>query len=393
MASTECKRLLPYLQRAQEMQQHDPVVSYYCRLHALEVGMRLPSRGEELRGLMGAVMKQLEADKAAGRGPGASREDDQLHVEGFAQQIFSKADKVDRAGCATIKTARSFYAAAVFFEVLGVFGEVEEDVQTMQKYAAWKAADIQRAIREGRKPAAGPPEAGDGAPPGAGEDAAPGRRSQADAIFAPGQRVLCSSSSSGIEQGVVRGQEAARTFLVGLADGEHPAVAAASLAPFFEPGEALMYHRGGEFHAATLVKMDVSHWPPSYTVQFNGSEVDTEGFNLASPTLVQGGAAPELPSPPAAPEAGTEAAGAPGEPPPTAPPAPPPTAPPDPIVPPVVAAAPPAPQVPSYDAPAAYPEAPPQGPSGFAPTNVRAVHRRSESAGEWGRAKRSRLRD
>ena len=162
MAGKECKPVLPYLQRAQEMEKHDSVVAYYCRLYALELGMKLPSRGEELRGLIGAVMKQLEADKAAGRGPGGSREEDQLHVEGFAQQIFAKADKVDRAGCATVNTARSFYAAAIFFEVLGVFGAVDEEVQHMQKYAAWKAADIQKAIREGRKPAVGPPKINDG---------------------------------------------------------------------------------------------------------------------------------------------------------------------------------------------------------------------------------------
>ena len=70
MAGKECKPVLPYLQRAQEMEKHDPVVAYYCRLYALELGMKQPSRGEELRGLIGAVMKQLEADKAAGRGPG-----------------------------------------------------------------------------------------------------------------------------------------------------------------------------------------------------------------------------------------------------------------------------------------------------------------------------------
>ena len=313
MAGKECKPVLPYLQRAQEMEKHDPVVAYYCRLYALELGMKLPSRGEELRGLIGAVMKQLEADKAAGRGPGGSREEDQLHVEGFAQQIFAKADKVDRAGCATVNTARSFYAAAIFFEVLGVFGAVDEEVQHMQKYAAWKAADIQKAIREGRKPAVGPPKNNDGEEAGSEAETPPDvDRPQTVAIFTPGQRVFCSSTSSGIEQGAILKQEAAHSYLVSLPSGEQSAVPAASLAPFFEAGEALMYRRGGDFHNATLVKMDLSHWPPSYTIQFNGSEVHTEGFNLASTTLAQQSMSQSVDAPAAAPDDSERAARAPG---------------------------------------------------------------------------------
>ena len=37
------------------------------------------------------------------------------------------------------------------------FGELSPDLIDMQRYAAWKAADIRKALREGRQPTAGNP--------------------------------------------------------------------------------------------------------------------------------------------------------------------------------------------------------------------------------------------
>ncbi|XP_057811323.1 protein HOMOLOG OF MAMMALIAN LYST-INTERACTING PROTEIN 5-like [Salvia miltiorrhiza] len=83
--------------------------------------------------------------------------DDYLHVEGFALNLFSKADKQDRAGRADLNTAKTFYAASICFEILNQFGELQPDLEQKQKYAAWKAADIRKALEEGRKPIPGPP--------------------------------------------------------------------------------------------------------------------------------------------------------------------------------------------------------------------------------------------
>ncbi|AQK83950.1 LYST-interacting protein 5-like protein [Zea mays] len=83
--------------------------------------------------------------------------DDNLHLEGFALNVFVKADKQDRAGRADINTAKTFYAASIFFEILNQFGELQPDIEQKQKYAIWKAAEIRKALKEGRKPEAGPP--------------------------------------------------------------------------------------------------------------------------------------------------------------------------------------------------------------------------------------------
>ncbi|RAL37780.1 unnamed protein product [Cuscuta campestris] len=149
------KLLLPYLQRADELQKHEPLVAYYCRLYAMERGLRIPQsdRTKTTNSLLVSLINQLEKDKKSLQlGP-----DDHLHVEGFALNVFSKADKQDRTGRADLNTAKTFYAASIFFEILNQFGEIQPDLEQKQKYAAWKAADIRKALKEGRKPVPGPP--------------------------------------------------------------------------------------------------------------------------------------------------------------------------------------------------------------------------------------------
>ncbi|GFP87514.1 protein homolog of mammalian lyst-interacting protein 5 [Phtheirospermum japonicum] len=149
------KLLLPYLQRADELQKHEPLVAYYCRLYAMERGLKFPQsdRTKTTNALLVSLMKQLEKDKKSlNLGP-----DDHLHVEGFGLNVFSRADKQDRAGRADLNTAKTFYAASIFFEILNQFGELQPDVEQKQKYAVWKAADIRKALKEGKKPIPGPP--------------------------------------------------------------------------------------------------------------------------------------------------------------------------------------------------------------------------------------------
>ncbi|GMP52324.1 hypothetical protein CsSME_00018197 [Camellia sinensis var. sinensis] len=148
------KLLLPYLQRADELQKHEPLVAYYCRLCAMQRGLKIPTcdRTKTTNALLVSLMNQLEKDKKSLKlGP-----DDHLHLEGFASNVFAKADKQDRAGRADLNTAKTFYAASIFFEIRNQFGDLQPDLEQKQKYAAWKAADIRKALKEGRKPIPGP---------------------------------------------------------------------------------------------------------------------------------------------------------------------------------------------------------------------------------------------
>ena len=97
-------------------------------------------------------------------------DDDALYLEGFALKIFGRADTLDRSGRADLATARALYASFLFFEVLHVFQkELAPELAAKQRYAAWRAAEINAAVKEGRAPAPPPSEAEQGAP----EDALP----------------------------------------------------------------------------------------------------------------------------------------------------------------------------------------------------------------------------
>ncbi|KAG6518899.1 hypothetical protein ZIOFF_022380 [Zingiber officinale] len=83
--------------------------------------------------------------------------EDNFYVEGFVSNLFAKADKQDRAGRADLNTAKTFYAASIFFEILYQFGGLQPEIEQKQKYTVWKVADIRKALKEGRKPKPGPP--------------------------------------------------------------------------------------------------------------------------------------------------------------------------------------------------------------------------------------------
>ncbi|XP_031286603.1 protein HOMOLOG OF MAMMALIAN LYST-INTERACTING PROTEIN 5 isoform X2 [Pistacia vera] len=157
------KLLLPYLQRADELQKHEPLVAYYCKFLQVDYmrGKRVEDSSERAtnttNSLLISLMNQLEKDKKSLKlGP-----EDNLYLEGFALNVFAKADKQDRAGRADLNTAKTFYAASIFFEIINQFGVLQPDLEQKQKYAAWKAADIRKALKEGKKPIPGPPGGGE----------------------------------------------------------------------------------------------------------------------------------------------------------------------------------------------------------------------------------------
>ncbi|GAB4814574.1 hypothetical protein N2152v2_001620 [Parachlorella kessleri] len=145
------KLLIPFLQRAEEVQKAEPKIAYYCRLYAVEQALQIPKpeRLPEINGLLGALLAKCEKDRASL----ALSKDDALYCEDFALKVFNRADRVDRAGRADKNTAITFYAASYFIEILNQFGELQPDILARQRYAAWRAADINKAIKEGRTPA------------------------------------------------------------------------------------------------------------------------------------------------------------------------------------------------------------------------------------------------
>mmetsp|Transcript_46384 Transcript_46384/g.140512 ORF Transcript_46384/g.140512 Transcript_46384/m.140512 type:complete len:363 (-) Transcript_46384:1733-2821(-) len=162
----ELKKITTFIRRAEELDKdksnpESRVVAYYCRQYAVQIGISLATSGPG-KTCLGELLEQLETEKQAMSV--FSREESKLICRRFADRIFTKADTEDRAGAAGKGTARTFYAAASFFETLQQFyaktegtekTPEEEEEAEKRVYCKWKATEILKAIREGRKPAPG----------------------------------------------------------------------------------------------------------------------------------------------------------------------------------------------------------------------------------------------
>ena len=159
----ELKKIKPFVQRAEELDKdkspESRVVAYYCRQWAVQAGIPLSSSSDAAKTCLGELLGQLESEKQA-MSVFNKAESKQI-CRGFADTIFDRANAVDRAGAADKSTARTFYAAASFFEILQQFDDestdpdISKEEEERRVYAKWKATEILKAIREGRKPTPG----------------------------------------------------------------------------------------------------------------------------------------------------------------------------------------------------------------------------------------------
>ncbi|KAL6310127.1 Vta1 like-domain-containing protein [Sparassis latifolia] len=165
----ELKSISPFLQRSDELAAKDPVMAYWCAYHAAQLGIALKPKEHPSREFLFALLGVLEQTKKDA-GPNDAIDDESAssaYIENFALKVFAIADNEDRRGNATRGTAKKFLAAANFLELLSIFDKDKADSAESSndekiRYAKWKAADIAKAFREGRKPTPGP--AGSGQP-------------------------------------------------------------------------------------------------------------------------------------------------------------------------------------------------------------------------------------
>lgn len=157
----ELKKITQFVRRAEELDRdvsrpQSRLVAYYCRQHAVKTGIRL-SNSPAATECLGSLLTGLECEQEAVGvfSPTESR----FVCRNFALQVFDRADGADRAGGSDRSTAKTFYAAAVFLEVLQHFGEEMGEEETGESreeetnkrvYAKWKATEILKALKEGR---------------------------------------------------------------------------------------------------------------------------------------------------------------------------------------------------------------------------------------------------
>ncbi|XP_014204426.1 vacuolar protein sorting-associated protein VTA1 homolog isoform X2 [Copidosoma floridanum] len=155
---SQLKSIHPYLKIANEHDARDIVVSYWCRLYALQTGLKLSTKTTEETNFLLKLMDWLESMKKANHDNEAITNDvaAQAHIENWALKLFLFADKQDRASNFSKAVIQSFYTAGLLYDILSVFGELSEEVVQNRKYAKWKAAYIHNCLKNGETPIPGP---------------------------------------------------------------------------------------------------------------------------------------------------------------------------------------------------------------------------------------------
>jgi len=159
----ELKKITPYVRRAEELDRdkgnpESRLVSYYCRQYAVHNGIMLATSPAG-KGCLGELLANLEGEKEAM--DSFTRDESKFLCQKFAEKIFDKADQEDRSGNANRNTARTFYAAASFFEILQQFYQDNDDSEEVAEqkkksvFCKWKSTEILKAMKEGRTPTPG----------------------------------------------------------------------------------------------------------------------------------------------------------------------------------------------------------------------------------------------
>jgi len=159
----ELKKISPFVRRAEELDRdaspESRLVAYYCRQYAVHTGIPLSGSSPCAKACLGHLLGNLESEKAAM--DNFTRDEAAFLCRKFANQVFDKANGEDRMGLANKNTAKTFYAASTFLQVLEQFyeaGNVTEEQEEDRKkiiYAKWKSTEILKAIKEGRTPTPG----------------------------------------------------------------------------------------------------------------------------------------------------------------------------------------------------------------------------------------------
>ncbi|KAK3097384.1 hypothetical protein FSP39_009162 [Pinctada imbricata] len=127
------------------------------RLYAMQKGMEIDKKSPDCRNFLLSLMDYLEKLKSTTPEEAISNEVvGQAHLENYALKVFLYADNEDRASRFNKNVVKSFYTAGMLFDVMGVFGEISEEIEKNRKYAKWKAAYIHKCLKAGETPIPGP---------------------------------------------------------------------------------------------------------------------------------------------------------------------------------------------------------------------------------------------
>lgn len=153
------KRIQHHLKIALEHDAKDPIISYWCRLYALQTALTIDKTSKEAKIFLVSLMDWLEKQKIALKDNDMITNETaaQAHFENYAIKLFNLADSMDRQANYSKNIIKLFFTAGLLMDVLSVFGDVSEEISNTQKYAKWKATYIHNCLKNGETPISGPP--------------------------------------------------------------------------------------------------------------------------------------------------------------------------------------------------------------------------------------------
>lgn len=126
---TSLKIVTSIIRRAEELEKdqnrESKIVAYYCRVYVVTKGSKICGSDPEAGKFLINQMEILEKVK-----PTLDITKEQGHevCKSFAATVFNKADEEDRAGMADKATAKIYYAAGSFYDILEQFGDIDNEV-------------------------------------------------------------------------------------------------------------------------------------------------------------------------------------------------------------------------------------------------------------------------
>lgn len=158
------KAINSFLKLAKEYDKRDLTIAYFCRMYAVQKGIKLDSKSQDCKIFLFGLMDQLENVKkeliAAGDESVSNDIVAQAHLETKTINLFTWADTEDRKGVFNKNVTKAFYSTSLLFEVLTQFGEQNDECKVMQRYSKWKATYLHKCLQTGETPQPGPQGSG-----------------------------------------------------------------------------------------------------------------------------------------------------------------------------------------------------------------------------------------
>ena len=154
----------PYIKYSMDMRQALPVVSYYCKIFAIQKGFEIvksDTSGQDHSKIQAFLMQELtDAEEMKKSLPeGTSKAEHAYIVENFVLSQFTMVDKEERT-CETItkSNALAFNRCSHFIMLLDMFdGLYDDEWESRRKYCVYKAGNILKCLKSGTQPPRGNP--------------------------------------------------------------------------------------------------------------------------------------------------------------------------------------------------------------------------------------------